>query len=147
MDRRLRRLAEKRAEITKGTGREISKHNEFTYMQTVFQERFMRDTQERMDLFEQRYGRRPTTRERDKIEAEVERELVPEMEVLEQDYTRVVRGRRGRMDDRRADAPPDWNNAPVIVDQEEEDDLNEAPPTAPPVPRNDINALIQDFMG
>jgi len=116
-------------------------------MQNLFQARFLRDTQERMTLFEQRFGRRPNVRERDKIEKEVEAELVPETEILEQDYTRRIRGGRGRQDDLRADAPPDWDNAPVVADQEEEDDINEAPPTAPPVPRNDINALIQDFMG
>ena len=114
-------------------------------MQGRFQRRFLRETQERMTHFEQRMKRRPTTRERDKIEADVEAELVPEMEMEEKDMTRHLR-RRGVLRNAMAHGPPPDQFA-AAFSESEEDDLAGRPPAAPPVPRNDINGLIQDFMG
>lgn len=141
MDRNLRRLAKKHEKLDPTYDR----HANFALTQGRFQRRFLREAQERMTHFEARMKRRPTERERDKIEAEVEAELVPEMENEEKDITRHLR-RRGVMRTAMAHNPPPDQFA-ADFSESEEDDLAGRPPAAPPVPRNDINGLIQDFMG
>jgi hypothetical protein len=145
MDRRLRRRAKKNADLSKAQGgpAHTTNHNTvFASMQGRFQTLFLAEVQEKSDAFERKYGRRPNRREQEKIEAQAEEELVPNFEASQRDITRVYRG-RGVYEDEPADRPdPDPD-----LDEEEFDDEDNAPPTAPPVPRNDITSLIRDFMG